>query len=323
MSTFPMFKKFPPELRCMIWEEALREEVESRFVFVHRVSMKVLPHKNTNKNAIMATNQESRGRALRFYDIRLDVWTFAPINRGYTYAREIDLYCGPRIMWPGVLTREEINALFTRQGVERPWALRSFNEIRGRVSNQLKQAPRHTPGSRLVGRIYLNSELDKFTLSDKIQVYRPDRNWPLGLVVHYFLKEHENRFRGAMGDRDKYVIRYMTVCLPKRALERIRRVIKTYWTDEPDEEHVCQTATKKDRDWKLGSFKGADQLYTLPMEEIPAEGFKIGEVAQNLIEWKRTGPNAPLPFVCACGDADLMEQNEQDAADEEANPDDQ
>ncbi|KAK8094968.1 hypothetical protein PG997_001653 [Apiospora hydei] len=90
MPTFTCFNKLPPELRHMVWNEALLEEVESRFVLVHRVSMKVLPHKKTNKSAILAANQESRGRALKFYDMQLEVWTFAPIE--VDHKRELDLF---------------------------------------------------------------------------------------------------------------------------------------------------------------------------------------------------------------------------------------
>ena len=52
MSTFIRFGHLPTELRFMIWEEALREEAESRYVLVHRTSMKVLPHKTSNRTAL-------------------------------------------------------------------------------------------------------------------------------------------------------------------------------------------------------------------------------------------------------------------------------
>ncbi|KAK7981162.1 hypothetical protein PG989_013619 [Apiospora arundinis] len=73
MAAFPLFKSLPPELRCKVWEEALREEVEARTVIVHRVTMIVMPHPST-RSMIMNVNQESRHYAMNiFFDVHLDV----------------------------------------------------------------------------------------------------------------------------------------------------------------------------------------------------------------------------------------------------------
>ncbi|KAK8026183.1 hypothetical protein PG990_004006 [Apiospora arundinis] len=72
MAAFPLFKSLPPELRCKVWEEALREEVEARTVIVHRVTMRVMPHPST-RSMIMNVNQESRHYAMNiFFDVHLD-----------------------------------------------------------------------------------------------------------------------------------------------------------------------------------------------------------------------------------------------------------
>ncbi|KAK8094969.1 hypothetical protein PG997_001654 [Apiospora hydei] len=75
MASFTCFKLLPPELRQMIWREALLEEVESRLVIVYRVSMRVMPHPSLAMN-VMNANRESRNYAQnQFYDVKLDVHT--------------------------------------------------------------------------------------------------------------------------------------------------------------------------------------------------------------------------------------------------------
>lgn len=72
----------------MVWDQALLEEVEIRFVLVHRVSMKVLPHNNSTKSAILGVDKQRRAYALKFYDVKLDVWTFdTSTNYDYEFKR--------------------------------------------------------------------------------------------------------------------------------------------------------------------------------------------------------------------------------------------
>ncbi|KAK8094967.1 hypothetical protein PG997_001652 [Apiospora hydei] len=201
---------------------------------------------------------------------------------------------------------------------DRFWACSLRGRTHERIYNQLKKAPQHTQGSRLVGRIYLNSELDKFTLSDRIA----HMGWRVDLCLHSFLREHEHRVRGTTRDRNEYESPHMTVRIPKNALERIRRVVKTYWVTNPGMElHICKKVSRNHRHWKLGSFKGATELYSTNMTRIPAEGLSF-EQSQKLIEWKRAGPNDARPFVCACGEAKVAQQGEEAPADGEASPDD-
>lgn len=73
--SFPKFAKLPPELRHRVWDEALREEIESRLLLVHRTTMRVIPQKGT-QSLDMNANREARYYArLKYYDVKLDVWS--------------------------------------------------------------------------------------------------------------------------------------------------------------------------------------------------------------------------------------------------------
>lgn len=175
------------------------------------------------------------------------------------------------------------------------WESRLRFEKHEQILNQIKRAPAHTPGSRMVGTVYLSSEFDKFTLSNNIQVRQPKlREWHVDLVIHNLLRKHERRVLRATRELNEYDSRHMTVRIPKQAMERIRRVVYTYFVNGPESEHVCQQAHMRERQWKLGSFKGANQLYTANMERIPDTTLSF-EDSQRLIEWKRTRPDTALP----------------------------
>lgn len=315
MSSFTYLHRLPRELMDQVWDQALLQEVEDRYVLVHRVSMKVLPHKNSTKSAILAVDKERRAYALKFYDVRLDVWTF---DRSMDYSRELDIYFRyPRGLEAYIQTGLVPIAMY--KGIYGPIAQRKFIEcwwesslrwhLHESVYNQLKRSPANEPGSRLAGTVYLSSEFDKFALSDSIQVSQPTRAWNVDLCVHSFLRKHERRVLGSTRDLDEYTPRHMTVRIPKQAMERICRVVNTYFVNGPEPPHVCGHAVMQERQWKLGSFKGATQLYEANMKRIPNDGTSF-QASQYLVEWKRTGPNVPLPFICACGEADAEETEE-------------
>ncbi|KAK8009433.1 hypothetical protein PG991_011984 [Apiospora marii] len=315
MATLTCLHRLPQELKDMVWDQALLEEVESRFVLVHRASMKVVPHKNTTPSAILGVDRERRAYALKFYDLKLDVWTF---ETSTNYDRVFNNF----LRYPHGLARymqQGISPLRMAQGVYGPEARRIMNEsfwqshlradLHETVITQLTKSPANTPGSLSKGTVYLSSQFDKFTLSNNIKIRQPLGAWNVDLCVYNFLRKHERRVLGATRNLNEYESHHMTVRIPKQAMERIRRVVHTYYINGPEPAHVYGQTRMRERQWKLGSFKGANQLYTANMKHIPADNLRFEE-SQRLVEWKRTGPTAALPFVCACGEEDSEDGNE-------------
>ncbi|KAK7757457.1 hypothetical protein SLS62_000472 [Diatrype stigma] len=78
--SFPSFTLLPPELRQMIWDEALRKEASDRFVVitraqVHGSAVAVAPVKHLISPFLSAT-RESRARAQVFYDVKVEMQAF-------------------------------------------------------------------------------------------------------------------------------------------------------------------------------------------------------------------------------------------------------
>ncbi|KAK8076993.1 hypothetical protein PG996_003163 [Apiospora saccharicola] len=331
MAGFPKFLKMAQELQDHVWDQALLAEVESRFILVQRVSMKVLPHKNSTRSAILGVDRQVRAYALKFYDIKLDVWTFdASVDFGHEFdlflrfprGLEVEIQRGmdPRAMAHGAYGSEAL-----RKFRECFWEYRFRDDLHQSVLSNLMRAPSRTLGSKKKGAVYLNSQLDKFTLSGNVQPIQPStRIWNVDVCIETFMRRRERLIRGRTRGLNDYNPRHMTVRIPRQAMERIRKVVSTYLYNlhnglEP--EHVCGPAHMQERQWKLGSFRGANQLYTANMNRIPANNLKFEE-SQRLVEWKRTEPPAALPFICACADAEA-EQNEKRSSIEVASPDDE
>ncbi|KAK8087420.1 hypothetical protein PG994_002394 [Apiospora phragmitis] len=166
MSSPASFSSLPLEIRQMIWKEALHEEIESRMVIVHRVTMRVMPHTST-KSLVMNTNQESRNYALRyFYDVKLDVWTLAVNFNPHTEVVEYGKTpLGQRHEWLGLLEA-------TAQPSPRI-------TLRCRLVASSSAAPASNPGcssdedmegspeTQRKGAIYLSSQHDRFALAKK------------------------------------------------------------------------------------------------------------------------------------------------------------
>ncbi|KAI1136839.1 hypothetical protein F5Y05DRAFT_419793 [Hypoxylon sp. FL0543] len=77
-ASFP-FKNLPPEVRHLIWDEALREESSERLVLLDHITHKVLPFKSL-VSPMLTVDRESRSRAVRFFDMKLFVCKL-PVSR--------------------------------------------------------------------------------------------------------------------------------------------------------------------------------------------------------------------------------------------------
>lgn len=79
---------------------------------------------------------------------------------------------------------------------------------------------------------------------------------------------------------DQFQAMHMAECLPRDVQRRIRHVVNLgphprLQTAGPIQ-HFCGTSTFYDRDWKLGTFKGARYLYTGYMVTIPSSKNLLG-----------------------------------------------
>ncbi|KAK7977094.1 hypothetical protein PG988_004584 [Apiospora saccharicola] len=305
MSSFTPFNGLAQELQDHILDQALLEEIENRFVLVHRVSMKVLPHKRTTRSAIMGVDKQRRAYALRwFYDVQLEVWTFPTST---DYSRAFDIFCRFPYGLEGPI-QQGMTPLRMAQGVYGPAARNEFREcfweyrLRGdlhqHILSQLQRAPSRVQGSVLKGKIYLSSQFDKFALSNNIEVRQPTYYWHVDLCINHFLRNHERHIRGVTRSPNDYNGRdMMSVRIPRRAMDRIRRVVSTYYFRGLEPEHL----------------PGANQLFTANMQRIPAASMSF-QASQRLIEWKRTDPPAALPFVCACPEAEEEEEESEEGS---------
>lgn len=280
------FDRLPPELRQMIWQIALEEETESRTIIVHRPTMRVLPHK-TARNLVMNVNQESRSYALRlFYDFQVDIRT---LEVDFSLIDDMVLY-----------------------GYDQD-SLGAFRGIGGDVL-ELLRAPAGT--SQPKGTIFLHSQRDRFALASTNK--DTDILWRIlrvdmcqrAFIPNYIISDicmaldanprHKSRnfvLNPAKFGND-FFSRYMGGKLPNKAVKRIRRVVHLH--AEPLT-HTCGTAAKlRARDWKLGTFKGAQQLCTTRLDYI-ASPTDLG--MRNLLEWSKTKADGHVSFGCTCQNA--------------------
>ncbi|KAK6824630.1 hypothetical protein PG987_012124 [Apiospora arundinis] len=284
-STFTRFGSLSPEIRCMIWEEALHDEAGSRYVFVHRTSLKVLPHKPSTRSAIKEATREARDCALKFYDIHLDVWTFAP---SVDYDRDIQLfldgmpwlrqlyYQHPMDMWRGLHgedKRSQIASIF--------WQSTFRESMRDLIEHHLKTPPHQTANSQQAGRIFVSSKHDNFVMSSNIVIPQLVREFSIDLCTLLFLRPHHDHFFRVDNRDNWYDSQHMTVEIPSKAFQQIRPVVATPCSCDPDNPHRCGPFPWNTKQWKLGTFKRVEQLYRAVFDNAPTRGLGFGHSYEN------------------------------------------
>ncbi|KAI2616143.1 hypothetical protein GGS26DRAFT_597045 [Hypomontagnella submonticulosa] len=85
MPSFP-FNKLPPELRSIVWNEALLQESSERLVLLDLQPPVIFPFKSL-ASPLLSVNTESRYYAVRFYDFTLPVYSLE--NDKYICWRDI------------------------------------------------------------------------------------------------------------------------------------------------------------------------------------------------------------------------------------------
>lgn len=278
----------------MIWQLALEEEAESRMIVVHRSTMRVLPHKSA-KHRVMNVNRDSRAYALRlFYDFQVDVSTleveFDLIEEMALYGQALDIYSDSTVM-------------------------NAYRDVGGIILKQLRTHQNGEPK----GTIYLSSQHDRFALASTkkdtdipwniLRIDMVQRAFvPDAIVTDICTAENDGPDRES---RDLLLInaaefgtgffsKYMGAKLPNDAVKRIRRVVHLHAGPQPTggPHHTCgPTATLRPRHWKLGTFKGAQQLYTAQLASISSPtSLRI----YHLLEWRKTEAAGPVSFACTC-----------------------
>ncbi|KAK8038596.1 hypothetical protein PG993_007007 [Apiospora rasikravindrae] len=348
MSSFNCFQQLFPELRQMIWHEALNEEVESRMIIVHRSSMRVMPHKST-QSIVMNATRESRYYAKRlFFDVHLKVRN---IHVNYDIAAEIMEYGNNVYGWRTGGGRKTLEMVRGEHGEPlRAWFASGFwrdhvlPKMGAYVTKLLDTAPQHMDrlgygrSGKLTGTIFLSSRRDRFALtSTNKSVGMP---WDLVNVeictrailrdqmykgycqaVEDSMRLNFNRANYDSGRPDnwknEFWSRHMAGRLPPDVVRRIRRVVHLHSStlEMGSWPHTCgEDSALHDGDWKLGSFTSAKELYTARLPVI-LNTADLG--ARNLLEWDKTArEDGTMSFTCMCNSGEGDEEDVERALDE-------
>ncbi|KAK8076995.1 hypothetical protein PG996_003165 [Apiospora saccharicola] len=290
------FSSLPPELRQMIWKEALEEEVDSRIIVVHRSTMRVLPHPSS-WNRVMHVNQESRAYALRlFYDFKVEL---RPFEVDFSLIDEMALY-------------GEAENIFRDRNIMKP-----YRAVGSDVLKQLRRPIRRS--IEPTGTIYMHSQRDRFALaSTKKDMEMPWRIMRIDMIERAFVPDGviSDLCTGMDADRSRdynvnlsrigssnFFSTRMGGKLPGKAVKRIRRVVHLHAGNQ--REHTCGTNDKLcARNWKLGTFKGAQELSTARLDYIDCPT-DLG--VRKLLGWSKTEANGRVSFACTCQNGDAQD----------------
>lgn len=324
MSSFHCFERLAPEMRQMIWDLALREETESRLVIVHRPTMRVMPHPSL-KMTVMNACPESREYAKKhFHKVKLEVRTLVPavLSIPYEIAAFASTPAAQRLDFVG---KGFMNMYSGRYGQRKQvefrydfWRRHLLPKLHGHVTKLLQ-----TPGPHMSavagdarsgickGTIYLSPEHDRFALDRNASGSVCERAFlhdQLCLDYAPVLEQYERLVLARQHPRHstrwhpdaEFHARHIADKLPESAMQTIRRVVSLHTGPGAGDtqRHVCEQHRLHDREWKLRSFGGAQQLHTARMYAVPADS---GQGYQNLVEWKRVeGANGSVTFKCMC-----------------------
>ncbi|KAK8133468.1 hypothetical protein PG984_005480 [Apiospora sp. TS-2023a] len=306
MSSFDCFQRLAPELRQMIWDHALHEEAESRLVIVHRPTMRVIPHPSLEMK-VMNANQESREYAQNhFYKAKVKVRTLVPVV--LSIPNEIASFASTPAAQDPWYNQKCLMGIYSGLYGQRLQAEFRFDFWHSHLVPKLREHVTkllETPGRQMMavagdsrsgikkGTLFLSPEHDRFAIChDYADVHKNLARVVLGLQQPLFTPENPE---------DQLLARHIADRLPKRVLQKIRRVVSLHAGPEAGDRltHVCGEHLMRSREWKLRSFKGAHQLYTAHMLAVPND-MSHSQGFQNLLEWERVDVNGAVTFKCMC-----------------------
>ncbi|KAK7981161.1 hypothetical protein PG989_013618 [Apiospora arundinis] len=327
--SFTRFGSLPPEIRQMIWHQALHEEVDARLIFVHRPTMRVMPH-TTTANRVMNANQEARDCGLEFYDVKLDVWTLSVDVQPAAEFAEFEKWPPSKDFTRGHPALDVARGM--HGALKRAILMQNFllfhlaSKLEHQVAKLLK-APlpkRDDPANstRRRGTLYLSSKYDRFALAKMTLTTQSPWGWrSMEMCERAFLRnylcrdlDHFTRERARLSPRyiyqaggnpeDDFLSHHMAGRIPNDVVRRIQRLV--YLSDGTRSSaevtsgtHNCGNIVNySTREWKLGAFKGASEFYTAYMVTIPSQ-LDVGNI--NLIEWEKISEGSgALRFSCKC-----------------------
>lgn len=335
----------------MVWDEALREEIDSRLILVHRTTMRVVPHEGT-QSLVMTVNRESRYYArLMYYDVKLDIWSvdvhFDVESEVYAYdSKPAGQYWTAGLLPMGVyrglygeLRRAQFTASLWRNQIKPS----IHSSIRRLLNTRSTQKLKEEEGSRQEGCIFVSSQHDRFALARTTRTSDDTswRDWSVDMCVRAFMRDYvcsdmRQAFRDCarlmprahknMDDvnedaspvdyLEQFQATHMAERLPRAVQRRIRHVVNLgahpRLQTAGHVQHVCGPSRFYPRDWKLGTFTGARYLYTGYMLTISSSKDLLGP--NRLVEWaKNEGENGRPSFSCVC-----KVEDDEDGGDEEA-----
>ncbi|KAK8859757.1 hypothetical protein PGQ11_010491 [Apiospora arundinis] len=184
MAAFTLFPRLAPELRAMIWKEALDEEADDRIALVHGdETLRNMPFKSLI-SPLLSTNQESRKLALLRYSFKLDVVSVSVLDP--ITAESVEAWASNRddIQW-GVTPMEDIKQKY--------WD--SYKEFRCYVGTRKTLCSPIGDLGRKNGCIRLSLETDKFLLAYNVH---NKRRWKDGCIA-YLMRDEKAEFLGSAG----------------------------------------------------------------------------------------------------------------------------
>ncbi|KAK8026182.1 hypothetical protein PG990_004005 [Apiospora arundinis] len=298
--SFTRFGSLPLEIRQYIWHQALQEEVDSRLIFVHRRTMRVMPH-TTTVSHVMNANREARHYATKYiYDVQLDVWTLSVDFNAAAEIAEFEQSSKSSYFTEG---HPAMDVAIGRHGASMR-AKFMFGlldtHLRPKLCQQVTNQARATlpkrddPNNptRRRGTIHLSSQYDRFALTgDSGTNQAPWGVFVVDMCERAFLRDYlcrdldrfarerarldpEYLYRAGGDPQDEFLSRHMAARLPASVLQRIRRLVyvnhHSYFRTNIFDPHVCGREVGQDtRAWRLGTFKGVSDFYTASMRTVP------------------------------------------------------
>ncbi|KAK7993838.1 hypothetical protein PG989_007219 [Apiospora arundinis] len=211
MATFTLFPRLAPELRDMIWKEALDEEADGRIVPVHRNRMlfRIMPFRCLI-SPLLSTNQESRKLALLRYNYKLDVVSVSSSDD---------------------ITSEEVQEFASRRD-ENQWEITPIDDsIKQKYWDTVKASEYYYDTMRMLdfplgdigrknGCLRLNLETDKSMLPYDIQCYSMKDSCAV-----YLTRDAKNKFLGSHPLETTVLRHNLTLEVPESARSRMRNIV--------------------------------------------------------------------------------------------------
>ncbi|KAI0160776.1 hypothetical protein GGR57DRAFT_499455 [Xylariaceae sp. FL1272] len=209
---FPLFQTLPTELRLMIWEQAIAEELKSRRIALYET--RLIPLKQHN-SALLSVSKESRVCARKVYNLSLTVYRVPwPEPNPATYNNSYESFQGIKESdesdEESLFIRDIYSPIFRRPTS----ALIDTIEARGRREGIIHISPAYD-------QLILTGSFDNFGLD-----WEYEEEWD---ILEPFWVEAANKFKkevkGTGSTRCDFSWQHITAHLPPYALNELQEIV--------------------------------------------------------------------------------------------------